>query len=503
MAKIGKVFWISLFISAIFVLWGVFAPKNLENITSQAQSFLTSNFGWFYIVSVSIFLIFSIYLIFSRFGKMRLGKKGDKPEYNKITWFAMLFGAGMGIGIIFWGAAEPLTHYASPPEADPESVEAAKNALRYSVFHWGLHTWAIYTVIALSIAYFKFKRGAPGLISATFQPLLGARTKGWIGKTIDIIAVFATIFGVATSLGLGASQISGGLSFVSGIENNFNTQIIIIIIVTVLFMFSAWTGISKGIKYLSNTNLILAALLLLLTLIIGPTGFILNTFISTIGSYMESLPALSFQTGSFDEDLNGWIQDWTVFYWAWFIAWSPFVGTFIARISKGRTIREFVIGVLFIPSIVCALWFVVFGGSALFQELNGVTNGLTELAQEETLFALFESFPFASVLTVVAILLITTFFITSADSATFVLGMQTTNGSLNPPNRIKMVWGIIQAATAAILLYSGGLGALQTASIVSAFPFAFILLFMMVSLLKALNEDYYQEKSVSEHKKQK
>ncbi|WP_042221469.1 glycine betaine uptake BCCT transporter [Oceanobacillus manasiensis] len=502
MGKIGQVFWISLLLSAVFVLWGVLAPSNLENITTQAQSFLTSNFGWFYIVSVSTFLIFSIYLIFSRFGKMRLGKQGDKPEYSKITWFAMLFGAGMGIGIIFWGAAEPLAHFAAPPEADPESVEAAKNALRYSVFHWGLHTWAIYTIIALSIAYFKFKRGAPGLISATFEPLLGVRTKGWVGKTIDVIAVFATVFGVATSLGLGASQISGGISFVSGIENNFTTQLVIIIIITILFMFSAWTGISKGMKYLSNTNLILAALLLLLTLIIGPTNFILNTFISTVGSYLEALPGLSFQTGSFDENFNGWVQDWTVFYWAWFIAWSPFVGTFIARISKGRTIREFVIGVLFLPTIVCALWFVVFGGSALFQELHGVTNGLTDLAQEETLFALFDSFPFASVLTVLAILLVTTFFITSADSATFVLGMQTTNGSLNPPSKIKLVWGLIQAATASVLLASGGLDALQTASIVSAFPFAFILLFMMISLYKALNEDYNKEKGISERKKQ-
>ncbi|CDQ41292.1 MULTISPECIES: glycine betaine uptake BCCT transporter [Virgibacillus] len=498
MIKVGKVFWISLFISAIFVLWGVIAPSNLELITSEVQSFLTSQFGWFYIVSVAIFLIFSIYLIFSRFGKMRLGKKEDKPEYNKITWFAMLFSAGMGIGIIFWGAAEPLAHFASPPEAEPESVDAAKNALRFSVFHWGLQTWGIYTVIALAIAYFKFRRGAPGLISSTFQPLLGEKTNGWIGNVIDIIAVFATIFGVATSLGLGASQISGGVSFVTDIENTFSTQLIIIVIVTVLFMFSAWSGISKGIKYLSNTNIILAVLLLGLTLILGPTTFILNTFISTLGDYVESFVSLSFQTGSFDDNFNGWVQQWTVFYWAWFIAWSPFVGTFIARISKGRTIREFVIGVLFIPTIFCALWFVVFGGSSLFQEINGINTGLTELAQEETLFGLFESFPYAPVLTIVAILLISTFFITSADSATFVLGMQTTNGSLNPPNKIKMIWGVIQAATASVLLASGGLGALQTASIVSAFPFAFILLFMIVSLVKALKEDYRKESNTKQ-----
>ncbi|MFB1051883.1 BCCT family transporter [Paraliobacillus sp. JSM ZJ581] len=493
MTQIGKVFWISLIISGVFVLWGVVAPENLESITSNIQSFLTSQFGWVYILSVAIFLLFSIYLMFSRYGKMRLGQDGDKPEYNKITWFAMLFSAGMGIGIIFWGAAEPLAHFAAPPNAEPESIEAAKFALRSSVFHWGLQTWSIYTVIALSVAYFKFRRGAPGLISSTFQPLIGDRTNGWIGNLIDITAVFATIFGVATSLGLGASQISGGLSYVTDIKNNFSTQLIIIVIVTILFMLSAWTGLSKGIKYLSNTNIILAILLLVLTIILGPTIFIFNTLVSTIGDYISALPSLSFHTAPFDENANDWIQDWTVFYWAWFIAWSPFVGTFIARVSKGRTIREFIFGVLFIPTIFCALWFVVFGGSSLFQELNGINTGLTELAKEKTLFGLFEGFPYGSVLTVVAILLISTFFITSADSATFVLGMQTTNGSLNPPNKIKMIWGIIQSATAAVLLTSGGLGALQTASIVSAFPFTFILLMMIVSLVKALKEDYQEQ----------
>lgn len=494
MNKVGKVFWISLILCAIFVLWGVIAPENMDYITTEAQSFLTSKFGWFYILSVAVFLIFSIYLIFSRYGSLRLGKEGDKPEFKRITWFAMLFSAGMGIGLVFWGTAEPLAHFAAPPEANPESIEAAKNALRYSVFHWGLQTWGVYTVIGLAIAYFKFRRGAPGLISSTFQPLIGDRTNGWIGKLIDIIAVFATIFGVATSLGLGASQIAGGLSFITDIKNNFSTQFIIIIIVTILFMASAWSGIGKGIKWLSNANIVLAILLLLLTLFLGPTQFILNTFISTMGSYAESLPSLSFQTGSFDKDFNGWVQSWTIFYWAWFIAWSPFVGTFIARVSKGRTIREFVIGVLFIPSIFCAFWFVVFGGTGLFQEINGINTGLTDLAQEQSLFGVFEGLPMSTLLSVVALFLIGTFFITSADSATFVLGMQTSGGSLNPSNKIKLTWGIIQAAIASVLLATGGLNALQTASIVAAFPFAFILLFMVWSIMKAMNEDWKKEK---------
>ncbi|ETB72872.1 choline transporter [Bacillus sp. CPSM8] len=492
MKKVTSVFWISLFISVIFVIWGAWAPQNLALISSNIQSFLTDKFGWLYILSVSVFLIYSIYLIFSPYGRMKLGKPDDKPEYNRLTWFAMLFSAGMGIGIIFWGAAEPLVHFSAPPRAEPETVEAATKALRYSVFHWGLHTWGIYTIIALAIAYFKFRREVPGVISSTLQPLLGNKVNGVIGQLIDIIAVFATIFGVATSLGMGASQIGGGLAFITDIENTMTTKFIIIIIVTVLFMISAWTGISRGIKYLSNINIFLAVVLLLLTIIIGPTGYILEKLSSTTFSYLKHLPEDSFAVAPFDPEYKQWIKDWTVFYWAWFIAWSPFVGTFIARVSKGRTIREFVIGVLFIPTLFCILWFAVFGGGSLFQELEGINTGLTELANEEALFGMFSSLPFGTAASVLAVFVISTFFITSADSATFVLGMQSTNGSLNPPNMLKLVWGVIQAATASVLLASGGLGALQTASIVSAFPFIFILLMMIVSLNKAMKEDFHE-----------
>ncbi|QDP39208.1 glycine betaine uptake BCCT transporter [Radiobacillus deserti] len=490
MKKVTNVFWISLFISIIFVLWGAIAPKNLNYVSTSTQSFLTDKFGWLYIFSVTIFLVYCIYLIVSRYGKMKLGKPEDQPEYSRLSWLAMLFSAGMGIGIIFWGSAEPLVHFAAPPEAEPETIEAAKKALRYSAFHWGFHTWGIYTIIALSIAYFKFRREVPGVISATFQPLLGDKVNGVIGKIIDIIAVFATIFGVATSLGLGASQIGGGLAFISDIENTMTTKFIIILIVTVLFMISAWSGISRGIKYLSNINIILAIILLVLTIILGPTGYLFETFAKTTISYFKSIPADSFRFTSNDPQYKQWIKDWTVFYWAWFIAWSPFVGTFIARISKGRTIREFVTGVLVIPTVFCVLWFAVFGGSSLFQETEGINKGLTDLATEEAMFGMFSSLPFGTIVTVLALVLIGTFFVTSADSATFVLGMQSTNGNLNPPNAVKLTWGVIQAATASVLLASGGLGALQTASIVSAFPFIFILLIMIISLTKALREDY-------------
>ncbi|KGX88253.1 glycine betaine uptake BCCT transporter [Pontibacillus litoralis] len=489
MKKVSSVFWISIAISAIFVLWGVISPENLKSSTGNIQGYLTEKFGWFYLGTVAIFVIFSIYLIVSPYGKLRLGQPGEKPEYSTLTWFAMLFSAGMGIGLVFWGSAEPISHFATPPTGDPESAQAAKDALRYSFFHWGIHVWAIYTVIALSIAYFKFRRQAPGVISATFQPLLGDRVNGPFGKTIDTIAVFATVFGVATSLGLGAAQIAGGLSYISDIENTFMTQLVIILIVTVLFMLSAWSGIGKGIKYLSNANIILAVALMVLTLFLGPTTFIMNMFSSTIGSYIQNLPMMSFQMAPMSTEHNEWIQNWTVFYWAWFIAWSPFVGTFIARVSKGRTIREFVLGVLLLPTMFSAFWFAIFGGTSLKQELDGTNPGLTELQPEQVLFGTLEGLPFGLIITVVAILLISTFFITSADSATFVLGMQTTNGSLNPPTVVKLTWGVIQASIAAVLLSSGGLDALQTASILSAFPFAFILLAMIWSLLKALKED--------------
>ncbi|QST00364.1 BCCT family transporter [Pontibacillus sp. ALD_SL1] len=490
MNKVTPVFWISLAISAVFVLWGTISPSNLQAVSGEIQGFLTDKFGWFYLLTVAIFLIFSIYLVVSPYGKLKLGQPNDKPEYKTITWFAMLFSAGMGIGLVFWGSAEPLAHYATPPTGDAETAEAAKKALRYAFFHWGFHVWAIYTVIALAIGYFKFRRKAPGVISATFEPLLGEKaTKGALGTVIDVIAVFATIFGVATSLGLGATQIAGGLAFITPIENNKMTQFVIIAIVTVLFMISAWSGLSKGIKYLSNTNIVLAIGLIAMTLVLGPTVFIMNTFTTTLGSYVQNLPMMTFQMAPLSTDQNEWIQGWTVFYWAWFISWSPFVGTFIARVSKGRTIREFIMGVLLGPSIFSAFWFAVFGGTSLKQELSGQNTGLTDLSAEQALFGTFETMPMGIILTVVAILLISTFFITSADSATFVLGMQTTNGSLNPPNVVKLSWGVIQAATAAVLLGAGGLGALQTAAIVSAFPFAFILLFMCWSLLIALNQD--------------
>ncbi|WP_124727881.1 glycine betaine uptake BCCT transporter [Staphylospora marina] len=488
MKKFTSVFVVSVIVSVIFILWGVVAPGQMAEITSTIQSLIQQKFGWFYLFSATGFLLFALWLIFSPLGKLKLGKDSDRPEYGTLSWFAMLFSAGMGIGLVFWGVAEPLSHFHSPPVGDGQTTEAARMAMRYSFFHWGLHPWGIYSVLALGLAYFKFRKDAPGLISAVFSPLLKEKVNGPVGKLIDILAVFATVFGVATSLGFGAVQISGGLSSLTPLENNFPTQLVIIIVVTALFSLSAVSGIGKGIKYLSNLNIILAVLLLAFLLFVGPTEFFMSVFSSTLGSYLQNLAGMSLYMAPFADQAHEWVNSWTVFYWAWWISWAPFVGTFIARISKGRTIREFVIGVLLVPTLFGSLWFAVFGGSGLYLELyEGIPlhQIMSDKGIEVLLFSVLEEFPLATLMTGLAIILISTFFITSADSAAFVLGMQTTHGSLNPPNSIKLIWGVIIAASAAVLLYSGGLQALQTASIIAAFPFTFVLIGVIVSLVRS------------------
>lgn len=486
MRKVSNVFWISAAILLVAVILGVATPSNFEAATANIQSFITSSFGWYYLILVTVIVIFCLLLIFSPIGAIRLGKPGEKPEYTKTTWFAMLFSAGMGIGLVFWGAAEPLSHFASnPPLAEPGSDDAIKESMRYTFFHWGIHAWAIYGVVALSLAYFNYRKDKPGLISATLGPLLGKYSEGKVATIIDIVAVTATVIGVATTLGFGAAQINGGLSFLFNIPNNFTVQLIIIVIVTILFIMSAWSGLSKGIKYLSNTNLILAVILLVLIFIVGPGLFILNLFTDTLGKYVQNIIQMSFRIAPLNTDHREWINNWTIFYWAWWISWSPFVGIFIARVSRGRTIREFLIGVILLPTFVSFLWFAVFGTTAIDVQQAGNVD-LTQFATEEVLFAIFNQLPISSILSFIAVLLVVIFFITSADSATFVLGMQTTNGSLTPPNRVKLTWGVMLAAMAAILLYSGGLQALQNALIIAAFPFSFIMILMMISLYKAL-----------------
>ncbi|MGD7043799.1 glycine betaine uptake BCCT transporter [Jeotgalibacillus proteolyticus] len=488
MKSVSKVFWITLSIVLAATIYAIAAPSSFEQVTANVQGFISSSFGWYYLILVTVMVIFCFILAITPIGQIRLGKPDERPEYSTGSWFAMLFSAGMGIGLVFWGASEPLLHFASsPPLAEAGSDEALKDSMQYTFFHWGLHAWAIYAVVALSLAYFKFRKGEPGLISATLVPLFGEKMRGGLGTLVDVLAVFATVVGVATTLGFGAIQINGGLNYLFGLEIDFWVQTIIIAIVTVLFMISAWTGISKGIKYLSNTNMILAVTLLIIMLIIGPTMLILNLFTNSIGAYAQNLLEMSFRIAPLDAGNREWINDWTIFYWAWWISWSPFVGIFIARVSRGRTIREFMAGVLLLPSLVSFLWFAVFGASSINVQRMGID--LTDLAPEQLLFAVFNEYQLGALLSVIAIVLISTFFITSADSATFVLGMQTTYGSLTPSNSVKLTWGLAQSTVAVILLSANGLQALQNALIIAAFPFSFVMILMMMSTYKSLNQE--------------
>ena len=493
MKKISKVFYITIVLIIIAVGYGVINPVHFEEITSAGKAFVASTFGWYYMLIMTALLLLSIFMIFSPYGKIRLGKDTDRPQFSTITWIAMLFSAGMGIGLVFYGAAEPLSHYAVPATEDPLTPAAFKESMRKTFLHYGLHIWALYGMVALALAYFQFRKGEPGLISATLKPIFGEKVKGPLGTVIDVLAVFATAFGVATSLGLGAVQINAGLHYLFGFSIGIRSQIIIVTVVTVLFIGSAWSGLSRGIRYLSNINLILAVALLGLILILGPTLMILNMFTDSVGGYFTNLIDMSMGTAPLNGENRGWLDGWTIFYWAWWISWSPFVSMFIARVSKGRTIREFMAGVLLVPSFFGFLWFSTFGTTAIEMQNNGVAD-LASLDIEVVAFEMFNAMPFSLVLSLFAILLVTSFFITSADSATYVLGMQSTYGSLTPPNSVKVIWGVIVSTIALILLSAGGLLALQNTIIIAALPFSFVILLMMYALFKSMNEELYKMK---------
>ncbi|MBC8714964.1 BCCT family transporter [Staphylococcus pseudintermedius] len=491
--KFSPVFLVSAIIVFAIVLIGVFIPTQFGEFTNTIKLWITDKLGWYYLILTTIIVFFCIFLIFSPIGKLKLGRPNDKPEFNTVSWFAMLFSAGMGIGLVFYGAAEPISHFASPPNADPRSTEAFTESLRSTFFHWGFHAWAVYGVVALALAYAQFRKGEPGLLSKTLRPILGDHVDGLIGTIIDVLAVFATVIGVAVSLGMGALQISGGLNYLFGLPNTIVTQSIIIVVVTILFIMSAWSGLSKGIQYLSNLNIGLGTLLLITGLIVGPTVLILNMFTSSTGSLLNSFLFNSFDAAATNPQKREWMSDWTLYYWGWWLSWSPFVGVFIARVSKGRSIREFISGVLLVPVIVSFIWFSVFG--VLGIETAKKHKEIFDMSAETQLFGVFNHIPLGIVLSIIALLLIASFFITSADSATFVLGMQTTNGSLNPSAFIKVTWGIAQSLIAFVLLLSGGgdgeagLNALQSAAIISALPFSFIVILMMISFYKDANKE--------------
>ena len=499
MGKNNIVSIVSLSLTLAFIILGIFFNEWLNRVFSSLLKVTIDSFGWFYLVACFLFLLLCVYLMFSKYGNIKLGKGNDQPEYSTGSWLAMLFSAAMGCGLVFWGVSEPVLHYVTPPIGAGSTAESADTSMKFVFFHWGVNAWAIYAVVALGLAYFQFRKGLPGLISSTFYPMLKDKIYGPLGKTVDIYATFVTAIGVSTVLGVTTLQLAGGLNTVWDVPNKLSTHIIILLIVTAFFLTSAYSGLDRGVKILSNLNMIIAFSLMLLLFILGPTSQIMRIFVNTTGEYLRDIVPMSLRLQTFAEDK--WIGSWTIFYWAWWSTWAPFVGTFIARISKGRTIREFLIGVLVIPTLINFMWFSVFGGSALhlIQDLkqttlvDAINNDMTV-----ALFSFFDYFPFSSVLSFIAILLITSFFVTSADSATFVLGMFGGNGTLNPSNKIKMIWGIFISASAIVLLISGGVTAVQTVSTAIAFPFYIMLVIMCACFLKAVR----QEKEVATQEKQ-
>ena len=475
------------------VLWGLVSPASLDSVFGQLLVSITRNFGWFYLWVVLGLVILAFFLAISRYGDLKLGDEDDEPEFSTGAWFSMLFAAGMGIGLVFWGVAEPISHYVNaPPGVAPGTPEAANVAMRYAFFHWGLHPWAIYGIVGLSIAFFQFRRKAAPLVSSVTEALPWVLVQR-LSPAFNVLAVVATAFGVATSLGMGAQQINSGLNAVFGLPVGSAAQVGIIAVTTVLFLVSAVSGVERGVKWLSTGNLIMAALLALAVLVLGPTVAIIDTFTNTLGSYLSEFVRMSLRMTPFRE--NSWVGDWTIFYWAWWLSWSPFVGLFIARVSRGRTIRQFIIGTVLAPTLVGFVWFSVFGGAALTMEIfQGVPVAAAVKADVSTaMFAMFNALPMGAVMSVVATLLVMVFFVTSGDSATLVLAMMSTGGNPNPPNRVKIMWGVLVAAIAVSLLLAGGLKAMQTATIVFALPFSVVLVLMAVSVTRAIHQDWQAE----------
>ncbi|GAB1387820.1 BCCT family transporter [Melaminivora sp.] len=476
-------------VMALVALAGL-APQAFGAAMQALLAPVVRSTGWLYLLVVFMALVFLLYLAFGRLGRLRIGGEDAEPAFSHRSWLAMLFATGMGIGLVFWGAAEPISHYAKPPEGlTAATPEAARAAMRYAFFHWGLHPWAIYALMGLAMAWFQYNRGGRGLVSDMLEPVIGARHRGPWGHGVNIAAVVATAIGVATTLGFGTIQIAAGLERVLGLRAGVPLQLAIIGVAFCLYMASSVSGVERGVKWLSNANLVLAALLMCAVLLLGPTAFILDTFTTTLGSYINQLVTMSLRLSPFS---NGtWAFDWTVFYWAWWISWSPFVGAFIARVSRGRTVREFVVGVVLAPSLLGFAWFAVFGGAALQAQIFGQVDLLAALAQgyETVLFVLLGQLPLGWLLALVALLLLVVFFVTSADSAVLVLASMSTDEAGDPPLARRFVWGLAVALIAAVLLLAGGLQALQGLITLAALPFALLLVLVMVSLYRVLDAE--------------
>ncbi|MBO6753364.1 MAG: BCCT family transporter [Spongiibacter sp.] len=484
------VFFGSVILIFAVVLFAVSSPDLAGSVFSQTQSWIVDSFGWFYLLAVAVFLLFSLYLALSQYGSIRLGPEHSQPDFSYSSWFAMLFSAGMGIGLIFYGVAEPVIHMSSPPQGEGHSVEAAREAMATTFFHWGLHAWSIYAVVGLSLAYFGFRHGLPLTLRSALYPIIGERMHGWIGHAVDIFAVLGTMFGVATSLGLGVMQVNAGLSYLFDIQVSTTVQIILIAIITAFATTSVVAGLDAGIRRLSILNLILAGALMVYMLVSGPTQHLLQAVVQNTGHYLDGLMEKTFNLYAYEP--TEWMGAWTLFYWGWWIAWSPFVGMFIARVSRGRTIREFVMGVLFVPVGFTFVWMTLFGNTAIALDF-GIADGAIAAAVNSdvstAIFKVFDYLPMGNIASMLATLLVITFFVTSSDSGSLVIDIITSGGNHEPPTWQRVFWAVTEGVVAIALLLAGGLAALQSAAIASALPFTFIMLVICYGLHKGLRRE--------------
>ena len=487
------VFWPAAILLAIFIAITLIVGDPMEKVFQSVQDWISGNFGWFLVLAVNFYLFFALYFAFSKYGTIRLGGRNAVPEFSRGSWFAMLFSAGMGIGILFWSVAEPLFHFSDPPLNNGETIQAAQEAMKTTFLHWGLHAWAIYTLVGLALAFFSFNRNMPLAFRSIFYPMLGEKVYKWPGDVIDVLAVLATLFGLATSLGLGVKQVSAGLNHLFSSPDTLTTRVLLIVGITGAATISVVSGLNQGVKKLSEMNINLGAILLVFILILGPTVFILDSYAQNIGNYLSGFFDKSFWTESYRQ--TNWQNQWTIFYWSWWISWSPFVGMFIARISKGRTVQEYVLSVLIVPTLLTFLWITAFGGSAIFLELNGASDLISAVQDNvaTSIYHLFENFPLAEVTNFAAIVLVISFFVTSSDSGSLVVDAFTSGGKLKSPVTQRVFWATMEGAVAAILLVGGGLKALQTAAITTGLPFAVILIIMAFSLRKGLQKEHEKE----------
>lgn len=495
-----SVFFISVLFCGIIGLWGLLDPIGMTNAALKMTRFLLINLDWFFLLLCTFLIILGFYLAFGPYGHLKLGGKDEKPEFSTASWLSMLFAAGMGCGLLFWGVAEPMFHFMSPPGMPGRTPQAARMAMIITNFHWGLHAWAIYAMAALVLAYFGFRKNKPSLPSTPIKEAFSGKYVHYLTHATDIIAVLSVVFGVAGSLAMGVMQISSGLQAAFHFNSqNFFTYSIILLVITILYMISASTSLDKGIKILSNINMLTALLLLFFVVFFGPTRFILEVFVNTLGDYASNFIKTSFRLYPY-RGLQDWSASWTLTYLIWWIAWGPFVGIFIARISRGRTIREFIIGVVFIPTLFSILWFAAFGGAGFYVELFG-GGGFGDLVREDVtkaLFGLFDYFPMTLVLQITSLFLIFVFLVTSADSATFVVGMMTSKGDLNPSTKKKLTWGAIIAILSSSALFSGGVEVSKAIAISGAIPFSIILMLQIVSFLKILRTENLEQKEKEE-----